>query len=76
MEQLMEILTALKPEIDFETETALIDEGLLDSFDMISLIAELEEAFAVEIPAEEILPENFNSAKEIWNLVERTKEEA
>ena len=55
MEELMEVLSALKPEIDFTKETELIDEGLLESFDVITLIAELEDQFGVEIPAEEIV---------------------
>ena len=73
MEELMEVLSALKPEIDFTKETELIDEGLLESFDVIT---ELEDQFGVEIPAEEIVPENFNSAEGIWRLLERMKEEA
>ena len=73
MEELMEVLSALKPEIDFTKETELI---LLESFDVITLIAELEDQFGVEIPAEEIVPENFNSAEGIWRLLERMKEEA
>ena len=72
----MEVLSALKPEIDFTKETELIDEGLLESFDVITLIAELEDQFGVEIPAEEIVSENFNSAEGIWRLLERMKEEA
>ncbi len=56
MEELMELLAALKPEIDFETEKELIDEGLLESFDVITLIAEIEDQFGIEIPAEEIVP--------------------
>lgn len=75
MEELMEVLSALKPEIDFEREKELIDDGLLESFDVITLIAEIEEQFGVEIPAEEIVPENFNSAEGIWNLCERIKGE-
>ena len=71
MEELMNLLTALKPEIDFERETELIDDGFLESFDVITLIAEIEDQFGIEIPAEEIVPENFNSAEGIWNLCER-----
>ena len=74
MEELMELLASLKPEIDFETEKELIDDGLLESFDVITLIAELEDQFEVEIP-EEIVPENFNSAEGIWNLLQRIKGE-
>ena len=75
MEELMELLASLKPEIDFETEKELIDDGLLESFDVITQIAELEDQFEVEIPAEEIVPENFNSAEGIWNLLQRIKGE-
>ena len=76
MKELMELLSALKPEIDFETEYGLIDDGLLESFDVITLIAEIEDRFGVEIPAEEIVPENFNSAEGIWNLLEQIREES
>ncbi|MCC8140488.1 MAG: acyl carrier protein [Lachnospiraceae bacterium] len=76
MKELMELLAELKPEIDFETEKELIDGGALSSFDVITLIAELEERYAVEIPAEEIVPENFNSAEGIWSLIEQLKEDA
>ena len=75
MEELMNLLTALKPEIDFERETELIDDGLLESFDLITLIAEIEDQFGIEIPAEEIMPENFNSAKDMWRLLEQLKGE-
>lgn len=75
MEELMELLAALKPEIDFEREKELIDDGLLESFDVITLIAEIEDQFGLEVPAEEIIPENFNSAEGIWKLLERIKEE-
>ena len=76
MEELMELLAVLKPEIDFETEKELIDDGLLESFDVITLIAEIEDQFGLEVPAEESFPENFNSAEGIWKLLERIKEEA
>ena len=75
MEALMEVLAALKPEIDFDREKELIDDGLLESFDVITLIAEIEEQFGIEIPAEEIVPENFNSAEGIWKLCEKIKGE-
>lgn len=75
MEELLELLSALKPEIDFENETELIDDGLLESFDVITLIAEIEDQLGIEIPAEEIVPENFNSAERIWKLIEEIKGE-
>lgn len=75
MEELLELLSDLKPELDFSAEKELIDDGLMESFDVITLIAEIEEQFGVEIPAEEIVPENFNSAEGIWNLIERMQKE-
>ena len=75
MEELMEILEALKPEIDFAAEQELIDDGVLESFDVITLIAEIEDQMGIEIPAEEIVPENFNSAEDIWRLCEKIKGE-
>lgn len=75
MEELLELLSDLKPELDFSAEKELIDDGLMESFDVITLIAEIEEQFGIEIPAEEIVPENFNSAEGIWNLIERMQKE-
>lgn len=75
MEQLLEILNGINPGIDYETETKLIDGGLLDSFSILSLIPELEEAFDVEITPGEMVPTNFNSADAIWNMINRLKED-
>lgn len=71
METLLEILTTLHPEVDFEDEEHLIDGGILDSFDIVTIVAEVDEAFDVAIPAGELLPENFNSAKALYALVVR-----
>ena len=71
MEQLIELLQELHPEIDYETEEGLVDNGILDSLDIVTLITDINDAFDVSIPAEEILPENFNSAKALWDLIER-----
>ena len=75
MEELYEILEELQPEVDFHTATNLIDGHLLPSLSIISLIAELEDAFDISIPAVEIIPANFNSAEAIWALVQRLQEE-
>ena len=75
MEQLLEILQDLHPEVDFETYTTLVDSKILDSFDIVSLISEINEEFDVVISADQIIPENFNSAKALWNLVERLMDE-
>ena len=52
MDKLMRILSELSSDIDFETEDALIDGGMLDSFDIVTLVAEIDDAFGIEIPAE------------------------
>lgn len=75
MEELLNILRELHPDVDFETEEHLIDDKILDSFDIVTLVAEIDSEFDVAIPAEELLPENFNSAKALYALVERLMEE-
>lgn len=75
MEELLEILQDLHPEVDFETETALIDNKILDSFDVVTIVAEVNEEFDVAIPAEELIPENFNSAQALWALIEKLMDE-
>ena len=75
MEQLLEILSELHPEVDFEAEDQLIDGKILDSFDIVTIIAEINSEFDVAIPAEEIIPENFNSAEALWELVEKLMDE-
>ena len=71
MEELLNILKEAKTEIDFASEKALIDNGLIDSFDVVQLVMQLNEAFDIEIGAEEITPENFNSAESMWNMIQR-----
>lgn len=73
MEELLEILNGIRPDVDFENETALIDDGILDSFDVVSIISELDDVFDVQIRITELDPENFNSAESIWNLVQELK---
>lgn len=75
MNELIEILENLHPEVDFDTCTTLIDDKILDSFDIITIISEINEEFDVVIPAEEIVPENFNSAQALYELVSRLEEE-
>ena len=75
MSELIEILENLHPEVDFDTCTTLIDDKILDSFDIITIISEINEEFDVVIPAEEIVPENFNSAQALYELVTRLADE-
>ena len=73
MEKLLEILKSVRPDVDFENETALIDDGILDSFDVVSIISELDDAFGVQVRITELDPESFNSVEAIWNLVQELK---
>ena len=73
MDILMRILSEINPTIDFETEEALIDGGILDSFDIVTLVAEIDEAFGVQVPAEALIPENFNSARAVYDLIRRLR---
>ena len=74
MEELLNILSELHPEVDFEAETGLIDNKILDSFDIVTIVAEIDAEFDVQIPAVELTPENFNSAKALYALVEKLQE--
>ena len=71
MDKIIEILQGIRPGIGWEEETAIIDDGILDSFDIISLVGELEEAFGVQIGLEHLEPENFNSIYAIAALIEK-----
>ena len=73
MEQLLEILKGIRPDVDFENEKALIDDGILDSFDVVSIISEIDDVFGVQIRINELDPDNFNSAESIWKLVQELK---
>ncbi|MDD3612272.1 MAG: acyl carrier protein [Caldicoprobacterales bacterium] len=75
MEILLEILEELHPDVDFENCETLIDDKILDSFDIITLVADINDEFGVAIPAEELIPENFNSVKSLYALIERLSEE-
>ena len=68
--QIIEILSEICPGIDFETETALIDDGLTDSLDIVAVVTELMEAFDVELGVDDLTPENFNSVEAIEELIE------
>ncbi len=74
MEKLLEILKGVRPDVDFENETALVDDGILDSFDVVSIISELDDAFGVQIRIAELDPENFNSVQSIWTLIDKLKQ--
>lgn len=71
MKELLDILENLRPDIDFTKNDKLIDDHLLDSFDIVTLVGEINETFEVQIGVEHLLPENFNSIKAIKELIER-----
>ena len=73
-ETIIGILQDLHEDVDFENETALIDDGILDSFDVVSIISELDDQFDVQIRITELDPENFNSAEAIWKFVQELKQ--
>ncbi len=75
MNELLEILNALKPDVDFETQTELVTGGILDSFDIVSLVTELNSEFDIEITASDLVFENFDSAAAIMAMVERLQDE-
>lgn len=75
MDDLLEILSDLHPEVDFEVEERLIDDGILDSLDIVNLISEISEVFDVTITAKHIIPDNFNSAKALYALIQELEEE-
>lgn len=75
MEELLKILEEVKPGIEYEGKTDLVDSGELDSFDVITLVSELNEAYDIDIPVEEIVEENFNSVEAIYKLIQKLLDE-
>ena len=75
MQELMEILNELHPDVDFTKEKALVDSRILDSFDIVTLVAEIGDTFDVQISAVDMVPENFNSVEAIWELIESKLED-
>jgi len=74
MEKLMSILRDLHPDVDFQKETELVTKSILDSFDIVTLVAEVDEQYGVQLSAEDLLPENFNSAQALYGLIRRRVE--
>lgn len=75
MEELIEVLKRFKPDVDFENNESLIDDEILDSFDIISIVSAIDEEFDVQITAVDVIPENFNSAKALYALIQRLQDE-
>ena len=73
-EKLLEILTESVPGVDFETETALVDDEILESLDIVTIVSELNDAFDVEITVDDLVPENFNSLDAMLALLQARKD--
>lgn len=75
MDELLDVLNGIGLDVDFETCDTLIDDGILASLDIVTIIAELSDTFDIKIPAKEIIPENFNSAAAMYEMVQRLMED-
>ncbi len=75
MDELLEILEEINPDIDYETETRLIDGKVLDSFSIVSLVAEISDTFDIDISPKYLVPENFNSAEAMWRMIQTIQQE-
>ncbi len=72
--KIIDILSEICPGIDFENETDFIDNGLIDSLDIVAIVSEFMDVFDVELGVEDLTPENFNSVDAIEKLIKRAKE--
>lgn len=75
MDRILEILEDIEPGVDYENCTTLIDDGILESFAILSIVSELEDEFDISITPVDIIPENFNSAQALWEMVQRLQKE-
>ena len=75
MEELNELLEEIQPDADFENCDTLIDDGILDSFAILSIVSELQDTYDITITPADIIPENFNSAKALWDMVCRLRDQ-
>ncbi len=75
MDELMEILMDIDPDVDYEREDQLIDGKVLDSFRIVNLVAEISDVFDIDISPKYLVPENFNSAKAMWEMIQTIQDE-
>lgn len=75
MDELLSILKGICPKVDFVNEKKLIDDGILDSFDIISIVNELNEHYDIEIDVDDLEPENFNTVEAMLELIEKLSNE-
>ena len=71
MDQLLELLKDINEDVDFTTQTAIIDDEVIDSLDLTGLIADIEYTFDIEIGMNDIVPENFNTVDAMWAMIQR-----
>ena len=75
MEELLRIMSEVRPDIDFENETHLIDNEMLDSLDIVAIVTDVNDEFDISINVNDLLPENFNSAKALYELITKLQYE-
>jgi len=75
MEKLHQILASIRPDADFSSTDKLVDDGILDSFDIIALVGEMNDGFDINIQVQDLIPENFNSVNAMMELVARLQSE-
>ncbi len=75
MDELLEILEDLNPDIDYETETRLVDDKILNSFSIVALVSRIADEFDIEISPAYLVPENFNSVQAMWEMIQKIQEE-
>lgn len=74
-EEILEILQNLRPDVDFENEKKLITDGILESFDIVAILGELNDAFDIEVRVGDLVPDNFNSVEGMIALVQSHRDE-
>ena len=75
MDELLEILEDINPDVDYANETQLIDGRILDSLSIITLVSEITDAFDIEVGPEYLVPENFNSVEAMWAMIQKLQED-
>ena len=73
MDKLLEVLEEIRPDVDFKNNKKLIDDGVLDSLNILEIVSELCDTFDIEISHADIIPSNFNSAEAMLAMIERLK---
>ncbi len=73
--KIIEIAEEIRPDVDFANEKALIDDGILDSFDVVSIVGEISDFYDIDVTADYIVPENFNSVEAMKDMVEKLLDE-